>query len=68
MPYLTPEVKRAERVLQDIHYPTTKEHCIEQAMQRGVSEDMITMLEDLPVDAFDSIADVKVAIQITRME
>lgn len=66
MPYLMPEAKRAESVLQNLDYPLSKDECIEQAIQRGASEDMIAMLEDLPMEAFDSVSDIKVAIQVTK--
>ena len=52
MPYLMPGAGLAERILREIAYVNSKEHCIEQAIQRGASEDMITMLEDLPMEAF----------------
>jgi len=49
-----PEVGLAERILQGIDYVNSKERSIEQATQQGASGDMITMLEDLPAEAFDS--------------
>ncbi|MEK7509996.1 MAG: DUF2795 domain-containing protein [Patescibacteria group bacterium] len=67
MPYLMPDGGRAERVLQKIDYPTTKGNLIEQAISRGASEDMIIMLEDLPVEAFDGISATKVTPQVTRI-
>ncbi|MBI2098471.1 MAG: DUF2795 domain-containing protein [Candidatus Wildermuthbacteria bacterium] len=66
MPYLMPKAKRAERVLRDIVYPIRKEALVNEAVRKGASEDMIAMLDDLPIEAFESPTDLKVAIQITK--
>ena len=52
MPYLMPKIGLAERMLQENDSLSSKEYSVEQAIQKGASGDLVTMLEDLPREAF----------------
>lgn len=60
------EEEQVAMMLHEIICPRTKEECIEQAVRRGASEDMVAMMQDLPVEAFDHVSDVRVIVKTNK--
>jgi hypothetical protein len=47
-----------QALLVDMEFPATKEQVIEHARWKGAAEDLLSVLERLPRDSFDSAFDV----------
>ncbi|GCE26439.1 hypothetical protein KDA_19230 [Dictyobacter alpinus] len=48
-----------DQILNALPYPISKQNLIDMARQRGVNDQMISMLEKLPDKTFNSADDIK---------
>jgi hypothetical protein len=51
----------------DVQYPVNKQTLIEQARQNGADESIVSSLEQLPDQEFETIADVQDSLDQMRM-